>query len=93
MQCIALRSLTVLVPAGFKCPSCTLRCITSDVAPPECSLQVPYPTDLPRAKFKAEAIRTLIEGGQYGEVVAGVGDRPSDMHAYVQNGLRWPLLG
>ena len=53
----------------------------------------PIPSDAPRAAFKASVIAHLLEerggGGASGDTVfgVGVGDRPSDMQAYVQNGL------
>ena len=53
---------------------------------------VPYPTDRPRAEFKARAIQDLQASGEYGDIVAGVGDRPSDMIAYAQNRLRCMVI-
>jgi hypothetical protein len=46
-----------------------------------------YPTDAPRAVYKASVIHKLKESAEFGEVLVGVGDRPSDMQAYAQNGL------
>jgi hypothetical protein len=52
----------------------------------------PLPTDPPRKTFKAAVIRgirertTPVNGAP--ALVLGVGDRPSDMEAYVENGLR-----
>eukprot|EP00658_Telonema_sp_P-2_P062297 TRINITY_DN50962_c0_g1_i1.p1 TRINITY_DN50962_c0_g1~~TRINITY_DN50962_c0_g1_i1.p1 ORF type:complete len:108 (+),score=20.47 TRINITY_DN50962_c0_g1_i1:153-476(+) len=54
--------------------------------------EYPYPTDGPRAGFKADVIRRLIESGECGQLVAGVGDRPSDMLAYTRNGLRCMIV-
>lgn len=51
----------------------------------------PIPSDAPRAEFKAGVIARLLDergGSSDGGVFAvGVGDRPSDMRAYVRNGL------
>jgi hypothetical protein len=47
----------------------------------------PYPTDAPRVAFKAGVINKLQQSGRYGHVVVGVGDRPSDLKAYAENGL------
>lgn len=47
----------------------------------------PYPTDSPRVAFKAGVIQKLKESRTHGEVLVGIGDRPSDMKAYVKNNL------
>eukprot|EP00937_MAST-01D_sp_MAST-1D-sp2_P001870 g1870.t1 len=47
----------------------------------------PIPTDVPRAEFKAAVIADLLRARPRDAPAAGVGDRPSDMQAYVQNGL------
>ena len=55
----------------------------------------PIPTDAPRAAFKAEVISRLLHERSRADAAAagcttpavGVGDRPSDMEAYVRNGL------
>jgi len=48
----------------------------------------PYPTDRPRVDFKASAIRHIQSSGKYGEILVGVGDRPSDVLAYLSTGLK-----
>jgi hypothetical protein len=48
----------------------------------------PLPTDAPRGAFKSEVIQRLKTSPElYGSILAGVGDRPSDMEAYVTNGM------
>jgi len=47
----------------------------------------PYPQDADRAVFKKGVIEGIGRGGEHGPVLAGVGDRPSDMVAYTENGL------
>ena len=42
----------------------------------------PYPQDADRAVFKKGVIEGIGRGGEHGPVLAGVGDRPSDMVAY-----------
>merc|ERR1711871_1348139 len=49
--------------------------------------QYPYPSDEPRAGFKAGVIQGMQASHAHGYPLAGVGDRPSDMKAYATSDL------
>lgn len=48
---------------------------------------MPYPTDGPRAAFKAGVIREIQRSGEFGNVLVGIGDRPSDIKAYLDTDI------
>ena len=66
-----------------------------DLSMPTYFAHRPIPTDGPRAAFKAQVISRLLNGRSQDDATAsgraapavGIGDRPSDMEAYVRNGL------
>jgi hypothetical protein len=59
-----------------------------DVPIPVFYAEYPLLSDAPRGAFKSEVIKRLKRSPElYGSILAGVGDRPSDMEAYVSNGM------